>query len=184
MTPDYSEDGVSTWIAENLPLPAKGFFLDVGAAHPFRYSQTAFLREMGWTGIAVDGNGAYRPEYEGVQNVVFHHAVVSTQLQVNFLPEPTNALVSRVHPTGFRTETETLDFILRFSPKLDFLALDIEGCEYDALLSLSLDKYPPIIVSEYASTHAGQDFRVLHHLVKMGYEVKHVTGSNIVFYRP
>lgn len=179
----YSEDGCDLWIAENLALPSKGFFLDVGAAHPWKYSRTAFLREMGWTGFAVDGNGAYRPEYEGVQNVVFHHAVVSTKSQVNFLPEPTNALVSRVHPTGFPMQTETLDKIMFCGVKLDFLNLDIEGQEYDALLSLALDKYPPIIVSEYASTHAGQDFRVLHHLVNLGYEVRHVTGSNIVYYR-
>lgn len=186
MLHDFSEDGCSTWITENLPLPTTGTYVDVGCAHSLSYSQTAFLRERGWTGIAIDANEDYKPEWEGLAGVQFVYAVVSHRRECNFLFEPTNSLVSREHPTGKLTECHTLDSILIAADvtKIDFLSIDCESMEYDALLSLSLDKYPPIIVSEYNSCHAGQDFRVLHHLVKMGYEVKHVTGSNIVYFRP
>lgn len=184
MTTDYSEDGVSTWIAENLPLPQSGYWLDVGCAHPFQYSQTAFLRERGWMGIAIDANPAYAAEWKNIGNAHFFPSLISDQPEERFLIEPTNALVSRRHETGELTNAVTLSWVLRNVPKIDFLALDVEGMEYSALRTLPTDKYPPIIVSEYSSCHAGQDFRVLHHLAKLGYEVKHVTGSNIIYYRP
>lgn len=180
----YSEDGCDLWIAENLALPSKGFFLDCGAAHPWKYSQTAFLREMGWTGIAVDGNPAYAPEWKNIGNAYFLSYIVSDQPEEHFLIEPSNALVSRKHETGDLRPAVTLSWILRNVPQIDFLSLDVESMEMEALKTLPKEKYPPIIVSEYASTHAGQDFRVLHHLVKLGYEVRHVTGSNIVYFRP
>ena len=33
-----------------------GFYVDVGAFHPFRFSNTAFLYIMGWNGLNIDAN--------------------------------------------------------------------------------------------------------------------------------
>ncbi len=32
----------------------KGFYVDIGAHHPFRYSNTQFFYEKGWRGINID----------------------------------------------------------------------------------------------------------------------------------
>jgi hypothetical protein len=183
MITDYSEDKTSTWISENLPLPEHGVYCDVGCAHPFQYSQTAFLRERGWKGIVIDANSDYGREWKDV-DAIFLAAVISSNAEEKFLIEPTNSLVSRRHETGRSVLCSTLEWALHNVPKIDFLSLDVEGMEMEALLSLSESKWPPIIVAEYNSMHAGQDFRVLHRLVERGYEVKHVTGSNIVYFRP
>ncbi len=34
----------------------KGFYVDVGACHPFMYSNTALLYESGWRGINIEPN--------------------------------------------------------------------------------------------------------------------------------
>lgn len=182
-----AEDGCDRFIYENLGIPTKGFYLDCGAAHPDKYSQTAFLRDLGWNGIAIDGNPAYAPEWENVEGSVFIPAVLSSVPEVNFLIEPTNALVSRQHETGTPVLTKRLDDLLikHEIPKVDFLSLDLEGMEYSAIKTLDLTRFRiPIIVSEYRSGHFGEDFRVLHHLVHWGYEVVHATNSNLVFRRP
>ncbi len=35
---------------------SNGFYVDIGAHHPFRQSNTAYLWMMGWRGINVDAN--------------------------------------------------------------------------------------------------------------------------------
>ena len=55
----YSEYGEDRWIAENLKLPDRGFYVDVGCAVPGSGSNTAFLRDRGWGGLVIDANPAY-----------------------------------------------------------------------------------------------------------------------------
>lgn len=178
----YAENHEDQWVSENLLLPESGVWVDVGCAHPFVFSQTAFLRDRGWTGIAIDGNPAYAPEWEPIKNAHFVAAVVSENPREMFLIEPTNAMVSRRHESGVPVQTATLDHLTRFMDKIDFLSLDVEGMEMEALASLNIGLKPPaIIVSEFRSEHAGEDFRVLHYLLARGYELVHATMNNFVF---
>lgn len=182
----YSEDQTDRWVCDNLPLPERGVFVDVGAAHAFRYSQSAFLRQLGWTGLAIDANDDYRSEWADITGVHFVHAVVSNEPEVRFLYEPTNGLVSRKHETGALVQTQSLNAILERSMigTVDFLCLDVEGMEFESLLSLDLHRYAPqIVVAEYRSEHAGEDFRVLHYLLAHGYRLVHGTHGNFTYKR-
>lgn len=183
----YSHDGVDKWIAENLFLPDSGVYVDLGCAHPQKYSNTAFLRDRGWKGIAIDGDNSYAPEWEGVNGAIFINQVVSPSPIVGFLTEPTNSLVSRIHPLGKPTECQTLDRIIKVATvdrELSFLSIDIEGFEFDVLKATDLDLWKPtIIVAEYNSAHLGKDFRVFELLVGGSYSAEHMTDSNIVYLR-
>lgn len=184
----YAENQEDVWIHDHLPLPQSGFYLDVGAAWPDRYSQTAFLRDLGWRGLAIDANPAYRPFWDNVPNVEFICAVVSDEPEINFLIEPTNAQVSRKHESGVRAITRRLDGILEEwgVEKVDFIAVDVENMELDCIKSLDLDFYKPnIITAEFDSGHAGQNFALLNYLVGVkGYRVMHLSPNNAVYYRP
>jgi hypothetical protein len=63
----YSEYGEDRWVVEHLMLPQRGIYLDVGAGHPEINSNTAFLRDRGWRGLAVDANPDYGPHWIGRQ---------------------------------------------------------------------------------------------------------------------
>lgn len=180
----FSEDGCDKWIAENLQLPDRGFYVDAGCAHPWRFSQIAFLRNRGWTGLAIDGNPAYAPEWEGVANAKFVHALLSDKQTEKFLIEPSNALVSRVHAQGQETAAKSLLDLLG-DQRPDFIALDLEGMEApvlkDYLNRIAIEDYPEIIVAEFNSTHLGRDVRLFNGLIMFKYCLQHLTDSNAVF---
>lgn len=186
----WSEDGVDEWLSTSGLLPATGVFADVGCAHPWRYSQTAFLRERGWTGIAIDGDPAYAPEWEGINNATFVQAVLSDKPWVHFLTEPTNALVSRIHDEGIGVPAFKLRQVLGVYgfPKIDFLAIDIESAEADVLREYFEgphwhDEIPTVLVAEYNSCHKGRDVEVFNVMSKTPYRLVHMTDSNAVFFR-
>ena len=62
----YSSNGEDKWVAKNITLPKKGFYVDIGAAHPTRMSNTAFLRDMGWEGIQVDADPYWIPYWNKI----------------------------------------------------------------------------------------------------------------------
>jgi hypothetical protein len=177
----HSEDGVDQWIAENLPLRAEGFYVDVGAAHPLRYSNTAFLRARGWKGIAIDGTPEYAPEWAGVAGTNFINVIVSDAVRVRFINEKTNALVSRIHPEGEDKAAVPLS-LLTGNRQLDLLSIDIEGHEFPVLQQYLEDCLPPrILVCEYNSCHLGRDPRVFNLAAHHGMTLRHITDSNAVF---
>lgn len=186
----FSEDGCDEWLAKSGLLPDTGVYVDAGCAHPFKYSMTAFLRNRGWTGLAIDGNPAYAPEWEGVANAKFVHALLSDKPTEKFLIEPTNALVSRVHEQGKSTEAFTIRELLHSrwgEDDVTFLALDLEGMEAavlaDFLRHFTASGRPKIIVSEFNSCHAGRDVRIFNNMAKTEYRLAHMTESNAVFVR-
>lgn len=178
-TSEYQED---KWVAENVVLPDKGFYLDIGCAWPFLYSNTAFLRERGWTGLNIDGNASYAPSWEGV--APFTNCVIGDGGDVRFIAEGVPEL-SRIAPAsagGVAVPTRRLDELLKDVPNVDFVSSDLEGAEFDALKTFPWDKQRPrVIVSEYNTYGIGEDFRVKEMLEAMGYIERHRTIANIIF---
>ncbi len=176
----YSYDRVDEWIANNLPLPERGVYVDVGAAEPKWTSNTAFLRDRGWTGVGIDGN----PNYARLWTTPFVCAVIAKDPEVRFSIED-NAQVSRIRPEGKCVRSMPLSMILENEgiTKIDFLSVDIEGAEFDAFQTFDWEKIrPTIIVSEYSTEGLGEDFRVRDMLLGSGlYEVVHRTTPNLVF---
>lgn len=179
-----SEDGCDAWIFRNLQLKHPGFFVDCGAAHPEHFSQTCWLRALGWKGLAIDGTPEYAKEWEGIQGTTFINAVLSEQPQVRFINERTNALVSRIHPEGDIVNARMLSSILlEFGVReIDFLAIDIEGSEYPVLAEMFYSGFKPkVIVAEYNSAHSGCCASLIELIIRKGYTFVHMTGSNGVF---
>jgi len=176
-----SEFGEDKWVAENVDLPAKGFYLDVGCADPITYSNTAFLRERGWAGLAVDGNPIYAPRW----GKEFVNAVISTYPLVQFARHA-NSVTSRVENGAPQVPAISLTKLLtdRKIETVDFMSVDAEGHEFEVIQSLDLTKWrPQVIVSEFNTGGLPLDFRVYDHLQKSGYRPVHRTFSNFIFLR-
>lgn len=186
----YSQNHEDKWIAENLGhlLPEKGFYVDIGCAHPFETSNTAFLRDRKWEGLAIDGNLGWSHMWEDIP--AFHSAVITTKPKEDtyFL----NAEVgwhSRIDPEGKWTEAETIEQLLeRFGVgKIDFLSIDTEGTEFDILQSFDFDKHnPQIVIAEYNAQHkpivAPEDSPILPLMIHEGYRLMHTFSPiNMIF---
>lgn len=178
----HAEFGEDQWLYEHFPTFFKtpNFSVDVGAGHPVMNSNTHWLRQLGWSGIYIDGNKYWLPDWPPGQLI---HAVISTHPQVHFESHPCKEL-SRVADIEPNTQAVTLESILEAHgvDKIGFLSVDAEGHEFEVICSMDLEKHrPAFIISEYATYGIGEDFRVMDYLVSSGYEVIHRTVANFVF---
>jgi hypothetical protein len=179
-----SEYGEDAWIYAHCQLPASGFYVDIGCAYPDHNSNTSFLRQMGWKGIAIDGNPAYAPDWAGRSEFVC--AVLSDSPDAAFEICVENPAMSRITGRG-SNHTVNLNDLLESEVAIDFLSIDIEGHEFDVLNTLNWNLWQPdIIVAEYATLQPDGktvklDYRVRDMLLATGYREIHRTVANIVY---
>lgn len=181
---EYAED---RWIADNLPLPPNGVYVDVGCAHPVNNSNTAFLRERGWTGLAIDGN----PSWGQYWTTPFRAAVIGSSLTPVGFQINSNPALSRFSDGATAVQPVTLESLLNEAniERINLLTIDVEGAEFDVLSTMDLDRHrPDIIVAEYATLgldhiSVAKDYRVLVRLCDAGWTLVFSTVANFVFHR-
>lgn len=159
-----------------------GVFVDIGANHHQRFSNTFYLEtELGWSGVAIEpqtkfaeGYTRYRPRTTFVPLFV---SDVSNREATLYVSENdlvssssrtfTESFGSAVTPT--RVTTTTLDDILSRLrvPRIDFLSIDIELAEPQALAGLSLNRFRPRLVCIEAHLPVRQ--QILDYFARHGY---------------
>ena len=170
-TPSWSQAGED--IVLDLVIAGRlktGFYVDIGAHDPNRFSVTRKLYDRGWSGLDIDANNAYaekfeifrprntflnccvgfEPEYE---LHIFDEGAVSTvniNWKTNFQAAGFKKLKT-VNVPGIKLRTILDD--LDISNQIDFLNIDIEGADEEALRSLEfetlpLNRYPKWILLE------------------------------------
>ena len=144
----------------------KGFYVDVGACHPKRFSNTYFFYKQGWRGINIDAMpgsmdlfNRQRPRDINIETAVSDRKQVLTYYAFN---EPALNGFSKTitmlrdghgnYKLIFKKnlETSTLEEILdQYMPKnqnIDFLTIDAEGLDYSILKSNNWTKYAPGVI--------------------------------------
>ena len=142
-----------------------GFWVDVGAHDPMRFSNTKMFSDRGWTGINVDAMpeaiakfNRYRPndininvgigECSGTMDYfMFPDYVVNTfsrefadEIQAQGTP------ILEVRKVPVRTLAEVLDETLPENQHIDFFTIDTEGLDIVILRSNDWTKYRPDFV--------------------------------------
>jgi len=160
-----------------------GFWVDCGCGSAHFKSNTAWLRSLGWTGLAIDGLTDWQAEWGDS----FVHAVLHTEPRVRFQRD--ECLYRSRVGAGEEVETRRLDEIL-FSNRvkeIGLLSVDVEGQETEVLRSMGLfpqHLWPRFIISEYATDGIGEDFSARDLLLEKGYRVIHQTVANLIYERP
>lgn len=182
----YSEYGEDLWLHIHGQMPATGVYVDCGCYHPQIASNSAHWRDAGWTGLAIDGNPNLAAVWEKYPAAKFVNAVIGNGTDTRFAVHPQHPGWSKAGAGGDPVPTRTLDSILAEHGigQIDLLSIDLEGAEYDALLTLDIEKHRPIhIVAEYDTQGIGKDFRVMEYLVGNDYVAMHMTAANIIYRR-
>ena len=160
--PSRDSERVEEWILKDFFQGQRdGVFVEVGANHHQRASNTYYLETaLGWSGVAVEpqmkfaqGYKEYRPRTTFVPLFV---SDVSNQQATLYVTE--NDLVAssnreftesfgEVTPTS--ATTSTLDDVLdRLKiQRIDFLSIDIELAEPQALAGFSIGRFAPALVA-------------------------------------
>jgi hypothetical protein len=190
----WSQAGEDLALMPILGKITNGRYLDVGAHHPSRFSVTRHLFRSGWSGVNVDGNVDLLREFEtqrpkdlslnfcvGTQTSytlnVFNETAISTvdsAWKSKFLSEDNAILESReVQGITLRTLIEKY-----FSNgDLDFLNIDIEGADLDALISadflnLEFKLWPTwVLIEANAPLSVASQSAAVQHLHSFGYQI-------------
>lgn len=184
---------IRNYFYERLARGDRGTYLDIGAYHPFRQSNTYYLYRCGWRGVNVDPRPGvkdlfdkYRPEdttlevavssnTDSIDYFCFDDAPLLNTSSSEFVKQlGSENRISR----SIKVPTVGMDSILREhfqgSNRLDFLSMDIEGSEEDALASLTWDKYRFKLIAIEISGHALDDISeapASRLLIQNGYEM-------------
>jgi len=186
-----------------------GQYLDVGAYHPFKHSNTAFFWLRGWTGVNVDANPKsielfkrYRASDKNIW------AALITELELSqgkkdvslLLPSTRSGLVeisgigtvdkSRVSRSSETMEVKvpakSINQILRENSlkELDLFSLDIEGYDEIVLMDFDFDYCLPkmIVVEDFSeSFEALLVSKITTYLAEREYKLVGRAGLSSIF---
>lgn len=170
----FAQEGEDLILARMLEGAPPGFFVDVGAYHPFRYSNTWLLYLAGWRGINIDATPGrmdlfrqYRPRDISIECFVGdpaseHEFVMYNESALNtgssqlaqdrvLPPDRYHAVATlRVRP---RRLADILAEHLPPGTPIGFMSIDVEGVELDVLRSNDWARFrPDILLVEQLAT--------------------------------
>jgi FkbM family methyltransferase len=163
ISPSYSNEGEDVVLNKIFNGIKKGFYVDVGAHHPMRYSNTYNFYKSGWTGINVEPNPDSFNLFEKYRqkdiNVNCGIAKENSTLKYYMFDEPAlntfsdDVLSSRIHNTNYKhiktiqIEVAPLSQILQnylpLNTTVDFITIDVEGLDLEVLKSNDWLKFRP-----------------------------------------
>ena len=160
----YSQEGEDIIISRIFAGKNNGFYIDIGAHHPQRFSNTYLLYKKGWSGINIDATpnsmDAFRSLRSrdinlemGVGNIsklksmyLFNDTALNTFDITNVRR---NIQVGYKLVNKKRIKLYKLEYILdkyAGTKQIDLLNIDVEGLDYEVLRSNNWDKYQPKVI--------------------------------------
>lgn len=160
----YSQEGEDLILNRIFERKNRGFYVDVGAHHPIRFSNTYLFYKKGWRGINIEPNPVniklfqrYRPNDINIQAAVGKKGV----LKYYIFDEPAlntfdEYLAKEREKAGYRVVStinieliplsEILKVYLPKNTKIDFMNIDCEGYDFEVLQTNDWETYRPIIL--------------------------------------
>ncbi|MBW8683725.1 FkbM family methyltransferase [Chitinophaga rhizophila] len=166
LAPAYSSEGEDLILKRIFDNKTNGVYVDVGAHHPFRVSNTYLFYKMKWTGINIDpmpGSKAlfdrYRPQDVNLemgvsatrQHLTYHIFnepalnTFSTDKVEEYTQDPKYQVI-REKKIETWPLADILDHYLPAGSSIDFLTIDAEGLDMDVLRSNNWKKYRPAYI--------------------------------------
>lgn len=182
-----------------------GFFVDVGAHHPYRYSNTFALYRLGWRGINIDATPGSMKAFDRVRrrDINVELTVGNTNTTTTFymfeeraLNTSSQKVAQAVIDSGQsrllqkiqvrqKLLAEILDQYLPNNVVFDFLNVDVEGKDVEVLKSNDWKRFRPqvILVEELGIHNVRQaiEATATRFLKDKGYELRDAMGNSLVF---
>ena len=200
----FSQYGEDTIIRKYFKK-SDGFYIDVGAHHPFKQSNTAYLWLQGWEGVNVDANSLSVEVFKKVRpsDINVWSAIVSEQFSennsvVDFYKSKSIDLCASVSAelAADRGATSveavpctSLDKIIEtYAPsdgrKIDFLNIDLEGLDEVAIEGISKWASSPTMIGIETYVDTIPDVlgtRTFKLLTEAGYEYRYQIGLTSIY---
>lgn len=205
-TLSFSQEGEDLILKRIFENKEQGFYVDVGAHHPQRFSNTYLFYLKGWRGINIDAMPdsmkafeKLRPKDINIESAISEKSEILTyymfnESALNGFSEHLSSIRDGVNnykvieQKNIRTQklSEIFDKYLPEGQEIDFLSIDVEGLDYQVLLSNDWDKYRPkiLLVEELATSleTISQQSQTYSLLRKYGYNL-FIKTFNTSFYK-
>lgn len=162
----FSQEGEDIILNRFLNHKTNGFFVDIGAHHPKRFSNTFSFYKKGWRGINIDAMpdsmNAFRKERPEDINLEIGISKTQKKLTYYMFNEPALNTFSEIEAKkkdglasykiiekrtiSTYTLSTILDKYLGENQNIDFITIDAEGLDLEVIQSNNWDKYRPTFV--------------------------------------
>ncbi len=182
----------------------KGFYVDVGAHHPVRYSNTYYFYNKGWKGINIEPTPTAIRPFKILRsrdtNLNIGVATHPGNLTFYCFNEPALNTFSEDVALGVdgkdnkykitkRVKIEVLplrDILNTHVPdgvKIDFLTVDVEGLDFDVLKSNDWDKFSPeyLLVEGHIDFEDVFSYDIYQYLKERNYKLVAKTLRTLIF---
>ncbi len=202
----YSQDGedmiIRSFFEEMSAL--NGFYIDVGAFHPYRYSNTCYFYNRGWRGINIEPTPSaihlfnqHRPEDINLNIAIGGH---KEELTFYCFNEP--ALNSFSKSLSEERDGEKQYFITdripvmvyplheiltKYVPSeqtIHFMSIDVEGLDLVVLQSNNWKKFRPtylLVEDIFEYLDQTNQSEVYHYLISLNYKAVAKTSRTLIF---
>lgn len=200
----YSQEGEDMILRRMFEGQIAGFYIDVGAHHPKRFSNTYFFYKKGWNGINIDAMPGSMKPFEKIRtkDINIEKAISSKKQILTYyvfnepalsgfskeISERRNGLNNYKIVSKTEIETSTLEEVLEKNlPEkqvIDFLSVDVEGLDFDVIKSLNLNRYHPRVILVETSERTLSDVQnteVYKYLSDQDYELYAKAVYTLIF---
>ena len=160
----WSQEGEDRILWRLLDYQSTGFYVDVGAHHPFRFSNTCLLHKAGWSGINIDAMPgsmtSFRRHRPGDINLEIGIAETAGSAPFYVFVEPAlntfETAIAAANSAMYGPVQRTIDVRLaplsdilaehRPAGPIDLLTVDAEGRDLGVLRSNDWQRFRPRVV--------------------------------------
>jgi len=200
----FSQHGEDMVLKSYLENKKNGFYIDVGAHHPFRFSNTYYFYKRGWNGINIDAKPGTKKLFDFFRSKDINLETGIAQedgiLTYYMFDEPALNGFSKDLSEGRDKESnykligsqeipvqrleKVLDNHLPQNTKIDFLTVDVEGLDLEVLSSNNWQKYrPSYVVAEDLDINLENlsDSVIYNFLYSKNYKLVGKTYASLIF---
>ncbi len=185
----------------------KGFFIDIGCHHPFRYNNTYKLYKLGWRGINIDLSqisidlfNFFRPEDTNICTLISmkpgsvkyyipNGNLLSPEITTDIkfcrkYEKKHGNIYKEFHANGSTWNEINKQYDHKFKKKVDLLKIDIEGSDLNILKTIEIEKLKPkLIMTEAPDADKLEKDGIINYLNLKNYNVIFDNKLNIIFER-
>lgn len=202
----YSQEGEDLVLNRLFENKHNGIYVDVGANHPLRFSNTHFFYKKGWRGVNIEPNPQLYKELQDIRkediNINLGVSTDKGELDYYMFNEPALNTFSKKEADEYllkqeyslikkcQVKVDTLEAILDKidlikNKSIDFLSIDAEGFDLKVLASNSFYKYSPkvVLIEILGIGKITEVFKneVYVFLIEKGYDLYLRTGNTFIF---
>lgn len=200
----YGQEGEDILLQRLFSELREGFYVDIGAHHPVRFSNTFSFYKKGWSGINIEPNPEMYSHFQkkrardinlncGVNNAngsldyyMFNEPALNTfdKELLNDRLSKTDYFLKRTIQIKVYRLSELLEKFVPKDKKIDFMSVDVEGLDLNVLMSNDWNRFrPKYLLTEQLGLESIENlnFPIHDYMRSVEYQAKFRTYNTIVY---